>query len=166
MPFFCAFFLSFVTCLVTILEGYDAYKSISMCYNIVVRQGTSLCPTNEALGGRAETHKAERKKMKRKKGYYKGLEREMYLYFTGYSEGGAPSFSKFARQKGLTLAELCSFRKKGIFNEAFEECSEIRRDYLIDSALAKKFDSSFVKYLLDSEDVSAPTEITFKLEVT
>ncbi len=76
----------------------------------------------------------------------------MYSYFAGYCEPhGAPSFSKFARSVGLTLDILRSFRKHRAFDEAYLECNEIRRDYLIDQALTKRFDSSLVKYLLDSE---------------
>lgn len=76
----------------------------------------------------------------------------MYLYFTGYSDAvGAPSFQKFARSIGATLAELESFRKRPSFERAYRECAEIRRDYLIDSALSKRFDSSFTRFLLSSE---------------
>ena len=89
--------------------------------------------------------------MKKKKGYFSGIEKEMYLYFSSFDEQSAPSFSKFARQKGLTLEELLSFRKRKLFEKAYRECVEIRRDYLKDRALTKRFDPSFVKYLLDTE---------------
>ena len=105
--------------------------------------------------------------MKKKNGYYQGIEKEMYLFFTGYEDQGAPSFSKFARTKGLTLEELLSFRKKRLFEKAYAECAEIRRDLLIDRALVKRFDPSFVKYLLDSEgdEERRTEEIRFNLEV-
>lgn len=84
--------------------------------------------------------------------YSRDLPRRMYSFFAGYSEPhGAPSFSKFARSTGLTLKILHSFRKHRAFDEAYLECNEIRRDYLIDQALTKRFDSSLVKFLLDSE---------------
>ncbi len=102
---------------------------------------------------------------KRKRGYRIGVEREMYLYFSSYSGAGAPSFSKFARFKGVTLKELCSYRRHKKFEEAFEECSALRRDFLIDRALMKNFDGSFVKYLIDGEKEDTPAEINFKLEV-
>ena len=105
--------------------------------------------------------------MKRTK-YDRSLPRRMYSYFAGYCEAvGAPSFEKFARSAGITIAELNSFRKHRVFDEAYTECSEIRRDYLIDNALTKKFDPSLVKYLLDSEkgESSAPEELTVRLEV-
>lgn len=94
----------------------------------------------------------------------------MYTYFISYSENiGAPSFSKFARCVGLTLDELSSFRRKKEFDEAWRECSEIRRDYLIDGALSRRFDPSFVKFLYDKEESEAVSgegeKITFTLEV-
>lgn len=101
------------------------------------------------LTGLAALRKGEEMK------YSKDLPRKMYLYFIGYSDGvGAPSFQKFARSIGATLAELESFRKRPCFERAWRECNEIRRDYLIDSALSKRFDSSFTKFLL-SEDSEA-----------
>ncbi len=103
-----------------------------------------------------------------KKKYSKDLPRQMYTYFTTFCEGtGAPSFSKFARQRGLTLQELLSYRKHGNFDRAYRECSEIRRDYLIDMALCKRFDSSFTKFLLSEEaDADSENEISFKLNIT
>ena len=92
----------------------------------------------------------------------------MYLYFLSYDEAGsAPSFSKFARSIGLTLEQLCDMRSSGKFERAYTECSEIRRDYLIDRALTKRFDPSFVKYLLDSDaQVSdEDSELSVRLEV-
>ena len=81
------------------------------------------------------------------------LPRRMYTYFTAYSEGnGAPSFSKFARAIGITLEELCSFRKIRKFDRAYRECCEIRRDYLIDMALNRRFDPSFTKFLLSEQN--------------
>ena len=77
---------------------------------------------------------------------------KMYAYFSSYDGGGAvPSFSKFARLIGTTLSRLLSFRRYKRFNEAYLECNEIRRDYLIDGALAKRLDSSFTKYLIELE---------------
>ena len=90
--------------------------------------------------------------MKQNKKYKKTLPRLLYTFFTSYSEPvGAPSFQKFARSCGVTLAELESFRKNREFDRAWRECSEIRRDYLTDNALTKRFDPSFVKFLLMAE---------------
>ena len=101
-----------------------------------------------------------------KKANLKGIEREMYCYFSSYSDVGAPSFAKFARKKGLTTAELLSLRSKKKFNLAYVECVQIRRDYLIDKALTKGFDGSFVKFLLDVEfDEDDSNELCIRLEV-
>ena len=82
--------------------------------------------------------------------YKKALPRLLYTYFVTYNETfGAPSIAKFAKSIGATVAELEGFRTHGEFDRAYRECNEIRRDYLIDNALGKRFDSSLVKYLLD-----------------
>ena len=106
---------------------------------------------------------------KRKKGFSSELPKKMYLYFLGYSDVGAPSFGKFARSIGITLLQLESFKKNGKFEKAWRECSEIRRDYLIDSALTKRHDSSFTKFLLQAEygmDGPLPTDEESALAVT
>ncbi len=77
----------------------------------------------------------------------------MYAFFASYSDAqSAPSFEKFARSIGTTRAVLESFKKHPKFSLAWEECEEILRDYLIDKALTKKFDPSFVKYMLSCEN--------------
>ena len=86
------------------------------------------------------------------KRYTSDLPRKLYAFFIGYSEPvGAPSFSKFARSIGATERDIQSFRRYAEFERAYEECNEIRRDYLIDNALCKRFDSSLTKFLLSSE---------------
>ncbi len=88
----------------------------------------------------------------RKQGYERDLPRRLYTFFVGYDdEKSAPSLQKFARANGFTTEELLAFQKNEDFARAIRECSEIRRDYLIDRALTKRFDASFVKYLLDGE---------------
>lgn len=89
--------------------------------------------------------------MKKKVAYSPDLAKRMYLFFIEYSGSGVPSFSKFARQTGRTLADLERLRKVKKFNRAYLECQEIRRDYLIDRALEKRFDASFTKFLLSAE---------------
>lgn len=92
----------------------------------------------------------------------------MYSYFISYNEPiGAPSFSKFARRSSLTLEALTSFRKHKEFDAAWRECSEIRRDYLIDSALSKRMDASFTKFILSDFESTEDAEekIHFTLEV-
>ena len=100
--------------------------------------------------------------------YTGDLARRMYLYFAEYSEPvGVPSFEKFARSLGVTLEELAAFRKRQRFDRAWRECIEIRRDYLIDMALSKRFDSSFAKFLLslELENDSTDGELAVLLEV-
>ena len=86
------------------------------------------------------------------KRYASDLPKKLYAFFIGYSEQlGAPSFAKFARSIGVTCADIQKFRKYAEFERAYEECNEIRRDYLIDNALCKRFDGSLTKFLLCEE---------------
>lgn len=91
----------------------------------------------------------------------------MYKFFSEFSDtAGAPSFEKFAILKGVTLEELTSYRSKQNFDRAYRECCEIRRDYLIDRALNKRFDPSFVKFLLTEDTESDDCgSLSLKLEV-
>ena len=90
----------------------------------------------------------------------------MYTFFCGFEGSEAPSFSKFARSIGVTLRELEGYRKHKQFDLAYQECSEIRRDYLIDRALIKRYDASFVKFLLsDAETDSTDTDIEVTVRV-
>lgn len=102
---------------------------------------------------------------KTKNEYNSNICRKMYLFFTTYEDRGAPSVAKFARSLGLTVEELLSYRKEDEFERAYRECSEIRRDYLIDQALERRFDPSFVKFLLSEEEDSGDGEFTLHLEV-
>ena len=75
----------------------------------------------------------------------------MYSFFNNYTGDGAPSFSKFARESGLTMERLESFRKNAEFDRIWRECKEIRKDIIIDRALCKRADASFAKFLLSEE---------------
>jgi len=100
--------------------------------------------------------------------YTKGMPRAMYCFFRGYQDSGAPSFRKFADSIGATLRDIESWRVHEEFERAYLECSEIRRDYLIDNALTRRFDPSLVKYLLTleyGELPSAENELSVLLEV-
>ena len=120
---------------------------------------------------RKEGHKSKGEEMKAQRVKYdKNLPRKMYTYFAGYTGSEAPSFTKFARSMGMTLSELNGMREHKRFDEAYRECSEIRRDYLIDTALTKRHDPSFVKFLLTYEfgmgdTSSTDNEINVKIEV-
>lgn len=106
---------------------------------------------------------------KKKKGYSSDLPKKLYLYFISH-EGtdGAPSFHKFAKSIGTTVACLEQFRSRKKFDDAWRECIEIRRDYLKDMALTRRYDPSFVKFLLDEEKEitqSSADSISFTLSV-
>ena len=90
-------------------------------------------------------------RMRKKAKYTSELPRQLYTFFISQSTEGAPSFDKFARSIGATLEDVELFRQHDEFNRAYRECSEIRRDYLIDAALARRYDPSFVKFLLSAE---------------
>ena len=91
----------------------------------------------------------------------------MYRFFRSFSDSGAPSFQKFAVSIGVLSEDLESFREHKAFDRSYRECSEIRRDYLIDNALNRRFDPSFVKFLLssDSEVGEGEDSLTLRLEV-
>ncbi len=91
----------------------------------------------------------------------------MYRFFRGFSESGAPSFQKFAASIGVLYEDVQSWRKYPKFDRSYRECSEIRRDYLIDNALSRRFDCSFVKFLLscDAESDENADDISLKVEV-
>ncbi len=91
--------------------------------------------------------------------------RRMYLYFISYEDRGAPCFGKFARSIGITHDELMKLRGHKRFDAAYRECCEIRRDYLIDRALDKRFDPSFVKFLISEEETSEGGDFSLKIEV-
>ena len=99
--------------------------------------------------------------------YSRDLPRRLYSFFKDWSDGtGAPSVEKFAISIGATLSDVERFRSHVDFERAWRECSEIRRDYLTDMALTRRFDPSFVKFLLteETEDVT-DTGIDLRLEV-
>ena len=95
------------------------------------------------------------------------LPREMYKFFSEFSDSaGVPSFEKFAMHRGITLEELTSYRSIPDFDRAYRECCEIRRDYLIDRALTKRFDPSFVKFLLtECSENDSDSDLSLKIEI-
>ncbi len=101
--------------------------------------------------------------------YQKDYPHRMYIYFTSFSEEvGAPSFAKFARSIGATSDDVEAFRVHKEFERAYKECREIRRDYLIDNALSKRFDSSLVKFLIseyEAERDAGGEELALTLRV-
>ena len=68
------------------------------------------------------------------------------------------------------LSELEKFRVHKKFDVAWCECSEIRRDYLVDCALKKQHDPSFSKFIIqyetEAENAKRESEgLTVSLEV-
>ena len=89
---------------------------------------------------------------KGKKKYAKDLPRQLYAAFISMvNDSAVPSFSKFARSIGVTTADLEAFRSHSEFDRAWRECIEIKRDYLTECALTRRYDPSFVKFLLAEE---------------
>ena len=98
-------------------------------------------------------------KLKKGKKYDGELPQKLYSSFLAMvGDSVIPSFSKFARSMGMTVADLTEFRKNKKFDKAWCECIEIRRDYLIDCALTRRYDPSFVKFLLSEEFESNKNE--------
>ena len=104
--------------------------------------------------------------------YNSKLPHIIYTYFVTYQDtSSAPSFAKFARSIGVTVEDLEGFRRHKRFDMAYRECCEIRRDYLIDNALTRRFDASFVKFILNEEfkmgspDADSASSLSVTLEV-
>ena len=93
--------------------------------------------------------------------------RKMTNYFAFYEGFGAPSFEKFAGLMSLKLSDLATLRSEPEFDRAYRECCAIRRDYLTDRALEKKFDSSLVKLLItmEKEELAVMEQAQFTLSV-
>ena len=105
-----------------------------------------------ALENAFSTRKGDTVREFTKAKYTPTLAEDMISFFESYDQSfGAPSFEKFARARGITLSELQRFRRYKKFDAAYRECGEIRRDYLVDNALARRFDPTFVRHLLSEE---------------
>ena len=96
--------------------------------------------------------------------YSRALAGRLYRFFAQYDGEGAPSVVKFAASVGATTEQIEAFRSHKEFDRAYRECCEIRRDYLEDRALSKRFDPTFVKFLLsDGKDT---TDDTLNVHIT
>lgn len=105
---------------------------------------------------------------KRKRTKYDALmPRRLYQFFATYSDAvSAPSIEKFATAIGATVEDVLAFRTHREFERAFQECERIRRDYLTDRALVRKFDPSFVKFLIEREATEAQASgVEVRIEV-
>ncbi len=106
--------------------------------------------------------------MQYKKDYAKKM-----LDFFAYGEGkGLPSFEKFAFSIGALRADLERWRKEDpIFSKCYDECVFRLCDMLTDGALIKRYDPSFVKFLLSSrygfsEDEEKDETKPFEVKIT
>ena len=160
------------------LEGWYTYKPKKMRYNVLSRvdirnprqrMELQIHPKAEPDEKKNSKERSESVKKKKAAKYSPDLPGRMYLYFISYEDRGAPSFLKFARSAGISSEDIERFRSHKSFDRAYRECQEIRRDYLIDRALDKRFDPGFTKFLLsidldrsDKEDIN---DFTLTLEV-
>ena len=88
------------------------------------------------------------------------LKRSLINYFANYNgSDGAPSLAKFRRGHRISYAEFEKLKSREDFRDVLKECSEFRRDYLIDCGLTKRFDASFVKFILQLESESENSEV-------
>ena len=145
------------------MEAYYTYCAVTMRYNEDVKR-LGACSKLGHL-----TRNGVGLKMGKSVKYNSDMPRQLYLFFVNYNDVGLPSFTKFARSIGATSEDIEKFRKHGEFDRAYKECSEIRRDYLIDNALAKRFDGSVSKFLLSCEfqmDKDMDDDEKNKLDVT
>ena len=139
------------------LEGYFTYFHFRVRYNGFADEENLPSPPHErrsvtALKSHGVISAEGYDQMKKNHSKYTtDLPRRLYTFFLNYDGPGAPSFSKFARSIGHTLTDIEKHRRHSEFERAYQECSEIRRDYLIDNGLVKRFDSSLTKFLLSSE---------------
>ena len=130
-------------------------RGIFVLYNWLVRQRRCTVPVFNKTERRANVRFGTNE-----------ICHKMYLYFISYDDRGAPSFTKFASSLKISLADLLSYRGRKKFDKAYRECCEIRRDYLIDRALDRRFDPSFVKFLLGEETDPADGEFRLSVEVS
>ena len=84
--------------------------------------------------------------------YNKEYAKKMLDFFS-YGDGKAlPSFPKFAFSIGACSSDLEKWKQENEdFAMAYDECVTRLCDMLTDGALVKRFDSSFVKFLLSSK---------------
>ena len=91
----------------------------------------------------------------------KQLRRSLIDYFANYNgTDGAPSLAKFRRGHGISYSDFEKLKDRQDFRDVLKECSEFRRDYLIDCGLTKRFDASFVKFVLQLEDESVGDDVS------
>ena len=91
----------------------------------------------------------------------------LIAHFTFEAGEIPPTLSEFRRRTGLSLSEFDSLMQNAEFAAAARDAKARYLDTLTVGALLKKYDASFVKYLLDAdgEDGGEPTAEDFSVEV-
>lgn len=101
----------------------------------------------------------------------KELARRLLAHFTFEPGGIPPTFSEFRQQAGLSYSEFSALCEDEDFAEAMRDARARYLDTLTVGALLKKYDASFVKYLLDaavdgeSKEGKAPENVTVEVRV-
>ena len=97
------------------------------------------------------------------------LARRLIAHFTFEPGEIPPTLSDFRRRAGLSLAEFSALGENAGFAEALKDARARYLDTLTVGALLKKYDASFVKYLLDTaadgEDGGAPEGFAVEVRV-
>ena len=75
---------------------------------------------------------------------------KLIAHFTFEAGDIPPTLSEFRRRMGISLAEYAALLRDARFSEAARDARARYLDTLTVGALLKKYDASFVKYLLDS----------------
>ena len=97
------------------------------------------------------------------------LARKLITHFTFEPGEIPPTLSGFREQMGLSLAEFSALGKDADFADALKDAQARYLDTLTVGALLKKYDASFVKYLLDTaadgEDGGTPEAFAVEVRV-
>ena len=95
------------------------------------------------------------------------LAKRLIAHFTFEPGEIPPTLSDFRQRAGLSLAEFSTLGEDAGFAEALKDARARYLDTLTVGALLKKYDASFVKYLLDTaaEGEDGGTHGEFAVEV-
>ncbi len=96
--------------------------------------------------------------------YRSDLPARLLAHFSFSEEDPLPTFSEFRRREGMRLCEFRAFLAEPEFAAAAEEARERVADALRAGALCKRYDPSFVKYLLSEAPIEAAAE-RFAVEI-
>ena len=86
------------------------------------------------------------------------LAKKLIAHFTFEAGEIPPTLSEFRRRAGISLADYTALLEDARFSEAARDARARYLDTLTVGALLKKYDASFVKYLLDTAEEVEGTE--------